>query len=209
MDTVYLNEGQGEAILRASAVLRRGGVIIYPTDTLYGLGADALSNEAVDKVYDIKGRDERKPIHAVFADLEMVEEYAELNDAARKLAEKFFPGPLTMVLKKKAGVTTGIGRGMETIGVRIPDNEFCIELAKALGKPYTTTSANAGGEQPELTIEKITRQLGEGTRLVDLAIDGGMLPLSAPSTVVTVATGVPAVLREGAISQGDIMDAVS
>lgn len=195
MEIIQLQNGLGECVLRASGTLRKGGVIIYPTDTLYGLGADAFSDEALAKVYAIKGRDTQKPIHAVFADLTMVEEYAVLNDAARKLAAEFLPGPLTMVLRKKQGVMGGIGNG-ETIGVRIPDNEFCLELAKSFGKPFTATSANKAGTDPESNIQKVIEQLG---RSVDLVVDGGVLPMSAPSTVVNLISSVPIILREGAI----------
>ena len=201
MEVVHLQNGLGECVLRAAGVLRKGGVIIYPTDTLYGLGADAFSDSAVEKVYAIKGRDPQKPIHAVFADFTMVEEYAIVNDAARKLAAEFLPGPLTMVLQKKPGVTGGIGNG-ETIGIRIPDNDFCLELAKTFGKPFTTTSANKSGVDPESDIQKIIDQLGEA---VDLVIDGGVLPMSAPSTVVNLISGTPVILREGAISSEQIL----
>ncbi len=205
MEIAHLDKGLGECVLKASGVLRRGGIIIYPTDTLYGLGADAFSDAAVQKVYAIKGRDENKPMHAVFADLAMVEEYAELNDAARKLAAEFFPGALTLVLKKKPHVQNGIAKGIDTIGVRIPDNEFCIELAKSLGKPYTATSANKSGQIPDVSIEKIISQLGDAATLVDLAVDAQVFPLRPPTTVVNVVGNAPVILREGAISSEEIL----
>src|SRR3989338_5762363 len=93
-------------IEKATLVLREGGVIIYPTDTLYGLGADALSDSAVEKIYAIKGRDERKPIHAIVADVAMMEKYAEVSDMANMLIKKFLPGTLTLILKKREGVDT-------------------------------------------------------------------------------------------------------
>ena len=205
MKIVRLEKGLGECTVRASGVLRQGGVIIYPTDTLYGLGADAFSDEAVAKVYAIKGRSEQKPIHCVVADLAMAEEYADVNDAVRRLAEEFLPGPLTLVMRKKSRIDSGIARGMDTIGVRIPNDEFCIELAKSFGKPYTATSANKSEEVPHLSIEKIVGQLGDSIRLVDLVIDAGLLPLRASSTVVNVVSGLPVILREGAISSRDIL----
>ncbi len=205
MEIAHLDKGTGESVLKASGALRRGGVIIYPTDTLYGLGADAFSDEAVARVYEIKGRDEGRPMHAVFADLKMVEAYAEVNDAARKLAERFLPGALTLVLKKKPGLNTGIVRGIDTVGVRIPDNEFCLELAKTYGKPYTATSANKSGQVPEISVEKIRAQLGESARLVDLAIEAPVFPMRPPTTVVNVASGAPVILREGAISSDEIL----
>ncbi len=144
-------------------------------------------------------------MHAVFADLNMAEEYAEINDAARKLAEKFLPGALTLVLKKKAGLNTGIVKGIETIGVRIPDNEFCLELAKTYGKPYTATSANRSGETPEISIDKISAQLGSSLKLLDLAIEAPIFPMRPPTTVVNLASGSPIILREGAISSAEIL----
>ncbi|MFZ2887339.1 MAG: L-threonylcarbamoyladenylate synthase [Minisyncoccia bacterium] len=204
MDILKL-EDFGAAVTRAAGALRRGGVIIFPTDTLYGLGADAFSDEAVDKVYAIKGRDEGKPTHCIVSDLAMAAEYAEVNDAAKKLAEKFLPGALTLILKKKVGVEGGIARRMDTVGIRIPNNEFCIELARAFGKPFTATSANTAGMNVEASVEKIIAQLGGGAG-VDLAIDAGPSPLAQPSTVVNVVSGHPSILREGAIPASQILE---
>lgn len=204
MEIIDLKKGLSECVFKASGVLRSGGVIIYPTDTLYGLGTDALSDDAVAKIYAVKGRNENKPMHAVFADLTMVEEYAEINDAARKLAEKFFPGALTLVLKKKPGVDTGIARGIETIGIRIPDNDFCLELARTFGKPYTATSANQAGSPPQLSVEKVLAQLESTAKDVDLVIDDGQLPMQLPTTVVNVVSDTPVILREGGIPSSDI-----
>lgn len=205
MEIIALKKGLGQCVLKASGILRSGGVILYPTDTLYGLGADALSDEAVAKIYAIKGRDGGKPMHAVFADLRMVEEYAEVNDVARKLAEKFFPGALTLILKKRKGVDSGITRGIDTIGVRIPDNTFCLNLARTFGKPFTATSANSAGQPPQLSIEKILEQIGSNARYVDLVIDDGLLPMRQPTTVVNVVSGSPVILREGAIPSAEIL----
>ena len=205
MQIIRIDKGLGECVLRASGALRQGGVIIYPTDTLYGLGADALSDKAVAKTYTIKGRDEGKPMHAVFADLKMAEDYAEINDAARRLSEKFLPGALTLVLKKKAGLNTGVVKGIDTIGVRIPDNEFCLELAKTFGKPFTATSANISGKVPETSLEQICKQLGTSANLVDVAIDASVFPMRPPTTVVNVVSGAPVILREGAISSQEIL----
>lgn len=201
-----------EPVSRAAGVLRAGGVILYPTDTLYGLGADAFSDEAVANVYAIKGRDWEKPIHCIVADIEMAERYGEMNLFARKLAEEFLPGPLTLVLKKKEGIQGGIAHGA-TIGIRIPDNDFCIALAREYGAPYTTTSANRAGEEPLATVPGILGQLGhshtlKSVRVIDLVIDAGELPARAPSTVVDVSGEEPIILREGAIPAADIWETI-
>ncbi|HVM73601.1 MAG TPA: L-threonylcarbamoyladenylate synthase [Candidatus Paceibacterota bacterium] len=192
------------AVAHAAAVLASGGVILYPTDTLYGLGADALSDTALAKVHKIKGSGERKPVHAIVADIAMAAEYGEVNTIAKVLAERFLPGPLTLILKKRAGIDSGIARYIGTFGIRIPKNDFCLELSRSFGKPFTTTSANKSSMMPGRTINEILAQLGDGTLLLDLIIDAGELPVSAPSTVVDVSSGSLIFLREGAIPRGDI-----
>lgn len=185
-------------------MFRAGGVVLYPTDTVYGLGADAFSDEAVAKIYVIKGRDEKKPIHCVVPDIGAAKQYAEVNDAAKALAEKFLPGPLTLVLKKRGGVESGIARGMDTIGIRIPNHEFCLALAREYGRPFTTTSANRAGDPPESSPGPILAQLREGSSLIDLVVSQGETTAHKPSTVVDVSSGVPIVLREGAIPASEI-----
>lgn len=196
------------AIEKAVAVLRAGGIVLYPTDTLYGLGADALSDEAVAKICKIKEREEKKPIHAVVADMAMAAEYGEVHDYARMLAEQFLPGPLTLVLAKKTGVNTGIAQHIDTFGIRIPNHGFCLELAHAFGKPYTTTSANIAGAENNRSVDAILEQLQDHAGLIDLVVDAGELAVSEPSTVVDVSKPEPVIVREGAISAGDIWSAI-
>lgn len=209
MEVIRLNDSNIlDAVARAARVLRAGGVILYPTDTLYGLGADALSDPAFEKVCMIKDRDERRPIHAVFESLAAAEAYAEISPLGRRLAEAFLPGPLTLVFKKKPSVTTGIGHNLSSIGVRIPNHAFCLALAREFGTPFTTTSANISGAESPSTFEGIEKQLGANTRFIDLAIDGGALPKYLRSTVVDVREQKPHILREGAISSAEIEKAL-
>jgi len=205
MEIIHLSEKNvTECAKRAAEVLRAGGVVLYPTDTLYGLGADALSDAAVDKIYTIKWREEEKPIHCIVADLTMAAEYAELDPNARVLAKQFLPGPLTLILKKRSEITTGIARNIETIGIRIPKNDFCLKMIKQFGGPITTTSANKSGESPERTTKKIIEQLD--AHETDLVIDAGELPVSKPSSVVDLSSTHPIILREGAISAAEIWE---
>ena len=192
----------------AAATIRAGGVVLYPTDTLYGLGADALSDEAVAKLYAIKGRDEGKPIHAIVVDLAMAERFANIDDTARTLAEQFLPGPLTLILRKKEGINTGIAKGMDTFGIRIPDNSFCKDLVEHFGGPITTTSANRAGMIPMRMLSQILEQLAEGADGISLAIDAGELPKRMASTVVDCSGEHPVILREGAIAAADIWRAL-
>jgi L-threonylcarbamoyladenylate synthase len=204
MQVVNLKEVGIEATARsAAAALGKGGVIIFPTDTLYGLGADAFSDEAVARIYTIKGRDEKKPIHAIVSDLEMAGQYGIVDDMIYQLAEKLPKGKVTFVVKKKPGVDTGIARSIETFGFRIPDSSFCRTLAGAFGRPLTATSANRSGQDTPRDLSGIIVQLGSDTG-IDLAIDAGALPASSPSTVVDVSTGEAIILREGAVSKSEI-----
>lgn len=207
MRIMRLGEVGVEAAAQSAAeVLRRGGVILYPTDTLYGLGADAFSDEAVAKVKRIKGRDEKKPIHAIVEDFEAVQAYAVTHELAEILAREFWPGALTLILKKKPAYHTGIARGMDTFGVRVPRHTFCHTLARLFGGPYTTTSANKSGEASLRTVEAILEQLGNTAQDIDLVIDAGELPAREPSTVVDVSQEKPIILREGVIPASAIWD---
>ena len=209
METIRLGDVEiAAAALRAAATLQAGGVIMYPTDTLYGLGADALSEEAVAKIKRIKGRDEGKPIHAIVSGLEMVERYAVISKEARMLAKKLWPGPLTLILEKRAGINTGIARNIDTFGARAADNSFCLALAREFGKPYTGTSANKSGEKPERSVDNILAQLGKTASDIDIIIDAGELPECLPSTVVDMRSGRPIILREGAVPTADVWNAL-
>ncbi len=203
---MLISQTDRHAVSIAADILSSGGVIIYPTDTLYGLGADALSDGAVAKIYAIKGRDEGKPIHAIVSDMEMAERFAYVNGSARLLAAKFLPGPLTLILKKKTGIETGIARGIDTFGIRIPDNQFCKELVEKFGGPITTTSANRSGMHTMRTVEAILEQLDELASGIGCVIDAGELPQRKPSTVVDCSGERPVILREGAVAAADIWE---
>ncbi len=215
-------QGVTECVKIAVKKLHAGDFILFPTDTLYGLGADALSDTAVAKIYELKGRDEKKPIHAIVADIKMMEKYAEVPDMARMLAKEFLPGPLTLILKKKAGVKTGIAKGISKIGFRIPNHPFCLALAKKFGRPVTATSANKSGRKAERTVKAILKQLGVSnsyasllqktsirkTSAIELVIDAGNPPAGGPerqpSTVVDLTGKEPVILREGDIPASEI-----
>lgn len=200
---VLTHENQDEAVQKATWVLRGGGVILFPTDTLYGLGADAFSDDAVAKIYEIKGRNEGKPVHAIVEDLEMADRFGVVTDDARFLAERLPLGLVTFIVKKRDSASTGIVANIPTFGFRIPDNAFCNALLREFGAPITATSANKSGEAPPRTIDAILEQLGGGAG-IELAIDAGELPPRQPSTVLDVSAGDAKVLREGAVSVADI-----
>ncbi len=204
MEQLSLDSNYEHCLFEACAVLSQGDVILYPTDTLYGLGADAFSDNAVDQIYAIKSRDRRKPIHMVCSDIVMIETYVEVNSIAKKLIERFLPGALTLVLKKRDGFDSGIGRNMQTLGVRIPNNLFCIQLAERFGKPFTTTSANVSGANSRLSVTEIISQLGLSAQNIRVVIDAGSVKQSTASTVIDLSSGELRLFREGAISMGEI-----
>ncbi len=196
-------------IVESVKVLRSGGIVLYPTDTLYALAVDARNPEAIRKLKKLKGRDEGKPISIVVADMIMAAAYGDVNEAARKLADQFLPGALTIVLDKKDTVLDELAGGGQTIAIRIPDSPFCLALARALGGAYTATSANVSGEETRRTVSDILGQFGNHAPLVDYVIDIGELPARKASTIVDVHDGEMKIIREGVISSKEIMKALS
>ena len=185
-------------------ILNGGGILLYPTDTLYGLGVDALNVEALKKLRALKGREDGKPISIVVSDMEMAEEYAEVTPLALKLTEAFLPGKLTLILNAKDSLPAELTAGTGTVGVRIPNNILCLNIARELGRPYTATSANVSDMDPKNSVPEILAQFGARAGMIDRIIDVGELLESLPSTVVDVRGPAPHVIREGAISETDI-----
>jgi len=189
---------------RAVEVLREGGVVLYPTDTLYGLGADATNKEAVEKIYLIKGLDAKNPVSVIVPHINAAAGVVEITPLARRLSATFLPGPLTIVLQKTLHVPVWLNPHHSTIGIRIPNQTLCRSIASQLGRPYTTTSANKSGLESARTVEAILLQLGTEADLIDLVIDAGELPQSLPSTVVDAQGDTLKILREGAIIAEDM-----
>lgn len=181
---------------RATAALRAGEAVVVPTDTLYGLAALPTVPGAVDRLFVLKGRPADMPIAVLVAGLEQVEALADLSAAARRLAEAFWPGPLTMVLPRKEGVDLPLGEPHATIGVRWPDHAVIAALAAEVG-PLATTSANRTGEPTPATAAEAAASL---TGPVAVALDGGPCAGTA-STVVDLTGDDLRILREGEITE--------
>jgi L-threonylcarbamoyladenylate synthase len=188
-------------------VLREGNILLYPTDTIYGLGVDALNPEALTKLRELKGREEKKAISIIVADMAMAEEYAEVTPLAKRLAEKFLPGKLTMVLKAKSNLPEELTAGTGTIGIRIPNHLICQKLARELGRPFTATSANVSDRRTENSVPGILAQFGNKASMIAKTIDTGELVESAPSTVVDASGEKAIIVREGAIPKEEILEA--
>lgn len=185
---------QTRHIRRAAEVLRDDGVIVYPTDTVYGLGCDITSKHAVERIIGIKGRDPKKPMSFVCADLTHISRYARVSNFAYRILKRFLPGPYTFVLEASREVPRLLLTKQKTVGIRIPDHPVCLELVRELGNPILSTSANLGGEDPLNDPAEIQRVLGGQ---VDLILECGVLP-RVPSTVVSLVGDRVEVLREGA-----------
>jgi L-threonylcarbamoyladenylate synthase len=180
----------------AAALLRAGGVVAYPTETFYGLGALARDAAALERLARAKGRPDDKPLPLLAADLAAVEAVAELSPLARHLAARFWPGPLTLVLPARAGLPRAVTAGTGTVGIRIPGSDVVRALAARAGGTLVSTSANPSGEPPPSRVEDLAPAL---RARLDGVLDGGPTPGGLPSTVVLVgATGVT-LARAGAV----------
>ena len=194
MQIIQKNDPEGPR--KAAEVLVSGGVIIYPTETLYGIGALATNERAVNRVFDIKGRASGKPIPVLVKNIEMLIEFAEVTPLGLKLTREFLPGPLTLVLRQKRKLPDIISGGTGKVGFRISSHPFVKSLFEFLDEPITSTSANLSGEENLLSFHEI---YGEFRDLVDLIVDGGRLFPSKGSTVVDLTTTPPTMVREGEI----------
>jgi len=184
--------------------LQNSKIIVYPTDTLYGLGADIFDEYAVQRVFEIKKRPFDKPLSVAVSCFEDVENIADVDDKVLHVVESFLPGSLTLVLKKKNVVSDLVTGGLDKVAVRIPDNEIALKLVSIFG-PITCTSANVHGQETPFSIEDVQKQFDEGD--IALYLDCGILD-GKPSTIVDMTDDEPKILREGDISEKEILDAI-
>jgi L-threonylcarbamoyladenylate synthase len=187
-------------IEKAARILRLGGIVVYPTETLYGLGANIMDTLSLERLFEIKGRRKDKPVSIAFRDMEQAERYAVFNQAAKKLAQLMLPGPLTMVLP--ARVNLGDMFGGEKIAVRMPSNAVARAILEKTRFPITATSANLSGQADPVCAKDAINQIGDK---VDLVLDGGDCEHGKPSTVVDLTGKKPVFLREGAIPKSRIL----
>jgi len=197
--------GEKNIVGIASDVLRKGGVVVFPTDTAYGLGVDATNDAAVERLYELKGRERGKPIHVVVSDLEMAERYVAIDKNARLLAKTFLPGAITLILRNKDGVSRNIVSDRNTLGIRIPDNVFARALVASARVPVTATSANKSDDPAPYSIEEVKKSFGKDFKKIDLAVDAGVLPRTKPSTLVDLTTKEVQILRDGPIGREEIL----
>jgi len=191
-----------EQIDQAIDILRKGGIVAFPTDTVYGLGANAADDGAVVKVYEVKGKPRHLPIPLLLGYVSQITTVArDVPEIAWRLAQHFLPGGLTLVLYKSPSVSSLITGEGEKVAVRVPDHPIPIALIEGLGAPITGTSANITGSPNLMTAQDVHCQIGDR---VDLIIDGGRCPGGIASTVLDLTGEAPRILREGAISREEI-----
>lgn len=193
------------AVESAVAALRRGGVVVYPTETLYGLGVDATDEIALRNLVSLKGREEGKPISVLVSDRAMLERVAgAIPAAAEVLMRRFWPGPLTLALPARDDVSPLLTGGGTTIGVRCSSDALAAALVAGLGRPVTTPSANPAGAIPPRTLAQARAYFGDA---VDTYVDGGTLPGGVGSTVVELIPELR-IIREGAILREEVAAAL-
>ena len=184
---------QPRLIHQAVTVLRNGGVIAYPTDTIYGIGCDIMNKKAIEKIYQIKRRERNQPFSFICADLKHISDYAKVSNYAYKTMRRLLPGPYTFILEGSRMVPKIMLTRRKTAGIRVPDHQICLSLVRELGNPIISTSASTpDGESfldPSLLHDHYGAQL-------DLVIDGGTVP-GHPSSVVSLMDDTPEIIREG------------
>ena len=187
---------------KAISILVGGGVIAYPTDTVYGLGACSDNVKAVKRVYEVKNRPMDMPLPLLLADVSWIQRVVHsIPETAYQLIDSFLPGALTLIMKKADTVPDIISGGKETVALRVPDHPLAIVLINGVGKPLIGTSANLSGKPSALNAEEVYNQLGDK---IDYILDGGICPGGNESSIVDVTGEIPKLLREGAISKTEI-----
>lgn len=210
MKTEYVDLREGkdikEGVKKAAEIIKRGGLVAFPTETVYGLGANGLDENAVPKIYEAKGRPSDNPLILHISKLDEIEDIVkEIPKSALILAEEFWPGPLTMVFKKSERIPYRTTGGLESVAIRMPSNKIARELIKTAGVPIAAPSANSSG-RPSPT--KAAHVIYDLDGKIDMVIDGGEVDIGIESTIVDVTGEVPVILRPGFITEKMLSEAI-
>lgn len=189
----------------ASQIVSNGGLVVYPTDTVYGLGCDPFNVKAVKRVFRVKGG-RKKPLPILACSVADLEKIARLSDVARKIGAKFWPGPLTVIVPKKPALPDIVTNELDSVGVRVPKHDIAIQLIRLSDGLLVGTSANKTGQKPPCTASEALEQLGEE---VDVVLEGGKALLEKPSTVADLTREELKILRKGPVALKDILEALS
>lgn len=192
-----INEEELDNVIK---VIKKGGVVIFPTDTVYGVAANSLDEDAIKKLYELKGRNDNKPICVLTSSMDKIEKIAYVREEEQKIIDKYMPGALTIILDKKDEVSDILTSSLKTVGVRIPNNEIALKILSKLDYPLATTSANISGMKAAVKKEDL---ITEFDNKVDIIIDGGVTDLKISSTIVKIENNEIKVLRQGSIKIAD------
>jgi len=192
-------------IMVAARIVRRGGLVVYPTETVYGLGCDPLNVEAVKRILEVKG-ERKKPLPILAASIGDADKIAFVSSNGKKLAAEFWPGPLTMVFPKKAALPDVVTFGWDSVGLRIPDSDVALNLIRLSGGLLVGSSANRSGEEPPRAVQEIS---GELKGMVDVVLDGGASAQGKPSTVADLSSEKLRIVRDGPIGLKELLDALA
>jgi L-threonylcarbamoyladenylate synthase len=200
-----LDENTLAGIARAAALIRDGGLVAYPTDTVYGIGCDPRNPVAVARLFEAKERDAGRASPLIGASIEQLSEAVEFTDIARRLAASFWPGPLSLVLEARPAISRQALGGLDTAAVRVPADETARALASAVGFAITATSANISGQPPVARASLLSAQL---IAQLDFVLDGGTREDGAVSTIVDVTGAVPRLVRSGAVAWDRVLESL-
>ena len=198
----FKNKTDYTKLKEPAKIIKEGGIVIFPTETVYGIGTNGLNEKAVQQLYEVKQRPLNKPISLLVNSIDMIEEIAkDITDIEYELIKEFFPGPLTIILKKNNIVPNILTANQDTVGIRMPANKIALKLIEYAGVPIATPSANISGRPSGTNIKDIMEDF-DGK--VDYFVDGGPSKIGRASTIVKVEKGIPKILRKGAISEEQI-----
>ena len=203
----FKNNTDYTKLIEHAKIIKNGGLVIFPTETVYGVGANGLNKNAIKKIYEAKQRPLNKPISLLVSNIDMIENVAkDITNIEYSIIEKFFPGPLTIILKKKETIPDILTAGSDTIGIRMPANDIALNLINYAGVPLATPSANLSGKPSGTNLKDIIKDF-DGN--VDCFIDDGPSKIGLASTIVKVVDGVPHILRQGSISIDEINSVIN
>ena len=203
----FKNSTDYQKLRYPAGIIKNGGIVVFPTETVYGIGTNGLDKEAVERLYKIKERPLNKPISLLVSDYEMIEKVVkDINELEYKIMKKFFPGPLTIILNKKDIVPDIVTSGGSTVGIRMPEEEITRKLIEYAGVPIAAPSANISGKASGIDLQEIIKEFGDK---VDCYIDGGKSKIGIGSTIVKVENNTIKILREGSISKKEIEDLIN
>ena len=202
----FENDIEYTKLKEVATAIKNGKVVVFPTETVYGIGTNGLDEKAIEKLYKLKKRPKNKPISLLVNNIDMINDIAEdITELEYKLINKFMPGPLTIILKKKNKIPDILTANSSTVGIRIPQNEIAIKLIEYANVPLATSSANISGEASGINLKNIMKDFNDD---IDYYIDGGFSKIGIASTVVQVFDGIPHILRKGVITIDDIKKVV-